>query len=642
MYAFEIFGRRSFLPQGAQGSTGWQHFAPSLQSAAREGGKDKRRPSQPSPLGLPAAGGLTGVRSPRRSRGSFGERPRPVGILRHTRHVPTSTSDTAELRKARGAFFTPEPLARYVTDWAIRSTADKVLEPSCGEAAFLLAAVDRLAALHDAQPGAAQPHLDGVELHASSAAAARDLLRSAGVDADVRVGDLFTFDPTGIYDVVLGNPPYVRYQDFSGEARLRSRQAALRAGVPLSNLASSWAAFTVHAALFLRRGGRLGLVLPAELLTVNYAAPIRRFLLERFRCVDLVLFEERVFPEVQEEVVLLLAEGYDEGPTDHFRVVQSRDAQGLRRTLASRSWKPESLDAKWTPSLMSAEALSSYTRLTRGEAFTGLQAWGETTLGMVTGNNQYFTLTPDDVTRLGLEPSDVMPLSPPGSRHLRTLTLTPGALAELGRDGAATWLFRPSDGPSSAAWEYISAGETSGVHKAYKCRVRPTWWRVPLVPPADLLLTYMNADTPRLCTNRAGVHHLNSVHGVYLRPESRRLGMDYLPLATINSITLVGAETVGRAYGGGMLKIEPREADRLPVPSPALINATRGQLSAIRRRSLRLLRAGHLTEVSRLVDDILLVGALGMATGEVQALRTAHSELAARRMARGGRRDGVR
>src|SRR5664280_613863 len=46
---------------------------------------------------------------------------------------------------------------------------------------------------------------------------------------------------------------------------------------------SSWAAFTVHAAEFLRPGGgRLGLVLPAELLTVNYAAEVRRYLMARF------------------------------------------------------------------------------------------------------------------------------------------------------------------------------------------------------------------------------------------------------------------------------------------------------------------------------------------------------------------------
>jgi adenine-specific DNA methylase len=527
-----------------------------------------------------------------------------------------------------------------VTDWAVRSVADKVLEPSCGEAAFLLAAVDRLAALHEAEINAPTPHLDGVELHDSSASAARDLLRTAGVEADVQSGDFFTFDPTGAYDAVIGNPPYVRYQDFSGESRARSRAAALRAGVPMSNLASSWAAFTVHAALFLRRGGRLGLVLPAELLTVNYAAPVRRFLLERFASVDLVLFEERVFPEVLEEVVLLLAEGYDEGPTDHFSMFQPRDADGLAGTPVVRSWKPEDLDAKWTPSLLSREALSAFGNLTSGEDFATLQTWGETTLGIVTGNNRYFALSPERVQEIGLEESDIIRLSPPGSRHLRGLTLTETALDELGAQGASTYLFRPADEPSRAAWKYIEAGVVAGVNNAYKCRIRPDWWRVPLVPPADLLLTYMNADTPRICTNRARVHHLNSVHGVYLRPELKKLAMDYLPLASINSMTLVGAETVGRAYGGGMLKIEPREADRLPMPSPGLVRSTEAGLAKIRHEIRRLLRAGRLTDAAHLVDELLLVGALGMQRTDVKALSDAHAELTARRVARGGKPRG--
>ncbi len=104
----------------------------------------------------------------------------------------------------------------------------------------------------------------------------------------------------------------------------------------------------------------MGLVLPAELLTVNYAAEVRRFLMERFARVDLVLFAERVCPEVQEEVVLLLAEGYDEGPTDHCRVYQVQNVEGLAKVATPRVWKPKTPAAKWTGSLMrpNVEALS--------------------------------------------------------------------------------------------------------------------------------------------------------------------------------------------------------------------------------------------------------------------------------------------
>jgi len=558
-------------------------------------------------------------------------------------HVtPPAAVDTSARRKARGAFFTPEPLAAYVTNWAVRSPGDSILEPSCGEAAFLLAAVARLTALSGASPDVPdRPTLHGVEMHEASAAAARNLITQAGAQADIVTADFFTVTPESRYDAVIGNPPYIRYQDFNGAARSRSRAAALRAGVPLSGLASSWAAFTVHASLFLKPGGRIGLVVPAELLTVNYAALVRRFLMERFGTVRLVMFTERIFgPDVLEEVVLLLADGYDPSGkhgTDHFELFEALNTAALSEAAVARTWKPTSTSDKWTPSLMSTEALTTYTDLTSSQDYSVLEAWGDTTLGMVTGNNRYFALSPSRATELRLRPADLIRLSPPGSRHLRGMTFTESARDELGKTGSATYLFRPAGEPSTAAAAYIAAGETADVQSAYKCRVRTPWWRVPLIQPADLLLTYMNADTPRLCTNRAKVHHLNSVHGVYLRPKYKGLGLDMLPLASLNSLTLLGAETVGRAYGGGMLKIEPREADRLPVPSPDLVKAARKALSDIRPQMATHLRAGQLTHAARLVDNVLLIGELGMSHTDVRALRDAHAELTARRTARNAR-----
>lgn len=538
-------------------------------------------------------------------------------------------SDDASQRKARGAFFTPPRIAHYITEWAVRDATDTVLEPSCGEAAFLTQAVSRLRAL-----GANQPTVDGVDIHPFSASEAARLVAEHGGNPNIAVSDFFLLDPEPKYTSVIGNPPFIRYQDFSGEARVRSREAALRAGVPMSGLASSWAAFTIHASLFLKKGGRLGLVIPAELLSVNYAADVRRFLMQSFKKVDLVLFTERVFPEVQEEVVLLLAEGYGEGHTDHATIYQAHNADDLGEILAAATWKPVDPADKWTPLLMSAEALDVYTELLTSGSFTTLDTWGRTSLGMVTGNNKYFTLSPERVTELGIPRTDLIRVSPPGSRHLRGLTLTTSALTELGKKGSATYLFYPKGEPKGASLEYITAGETANVHTAYKCRVRKPWWRVPLVKPADLFLTYMNADTPRITTNDAKVIHLNSVHGVYLLDEHRALGRELLPLASLTSMTLVGAETVGRSYGGGMLKLEPREANRLPVPSPKLVEESRDSLLAVRPQMARLLRSGRLEEAAKLVDEVLLVKALGLSRSDAKVLRNEFARLFARRAAR--------
>ncbi len=555
-----------------------------------------------------------------------------VGAVEQDVAVRDPGADPAHVRKARGAFFTPEVVARYLTDWAVRSAADVVLEPSCGEAAFLIATGRRLRDL--GATGGLARHLHGAELHPESARRALALLAREGLDARVVVGDFLQQQPRTTYDAVIGNPPYVRYQAFTGESRAAAKRAAMRAGVTLTSLASSWAAFTVHSTLHVKTGGRLAFVLPAEVLSVNYAAPVRRFLLQEFARVRLVLFTDRVFPGVMEDVVLLLAEGRGQGPADHFELVRAHDGHSLADLVEAdvRRWEPQGHD-RWSGALLDPEAAKVLAVIRDGEHFVDLHEWGDTTLGMVTGNNAYFALTDGQVGQLGLHGEDLLRLSPPGSRHLRGLSLTKADLDRLSSANARTWLFRPVDEPSPAARRYIAEGEAQGVHRAYKCRVRTPWWRVPYQRPADLLLTYMNADTARLCVNQASAHHLNSVHGVYLRAVCRRVGRDLLALAALNSVSLLGAELVGRSYGGGVLKLEPREADRWPMPSPALVEERSAPLRAVRHRARDLLASGRLLEASALVDDALLAP-LGLSTGAVQTLRRGRQELYDRRLAR--------
>ncbi|NIF90649.1 N-6 DNA methylase [Burkholderia sp. Cy-637] len=540
--------------------------------------------------------------------------------------------DTPELRKERGAFFTPDEITRFVVSWAVRTSGDSVLEPSAGDAAFLVAAVDRLRTLN---PGKnSRPLVNGVEIHAHSAQIARERILEAGGKSKILDSDFFAVQPNPVYDAVIGNPPYIRYQDFSGEARARSREAALRGGVSLTGLASSWAAFTVHSAMFLKQGGRLGLVLPAELLSVNYAAPVRRFLFNRFRDVELVLFDEQVFPEAEADVVLLLADGYLEGPANHATIRQSKNAAELATLGAGQIWRPADPAAKWTSSLIDPKAIESVHELQQQGLFTHLESWGDTTLGIVTGNNKYFTLSPQRVKELGLHRNELLRLSPPGSSHLRGLSLSRAMLTKLGREGHATYLFYPSNPPSSEAAAYIENGHRTGVDTAYKCRVRKTWYQVPLVPAADLLLTCMNADTPRLTANDAGARHLNSVHGVYLNDQCRELGRELLPLASLNSVTLLHAEIVGRAYGGGILKIEPKEADLWAMPSHALVLAHADALRDIKQQVADLLASGSLLSAVEMVDEIVLQGRGELTATKIKYIRQARSELAQRRTVR--------
>ncbi|CAM2740946.1 N-6 DNA methylase [Actinomyces slackii] len=537
--------------------------------------------------------------------------------------------DSRESRKERGAFFTPPSVAEFIAGWAIRRDSDSVLEPSCGEAVFLTAAARRLAELGGV-PSAGQ--LNGVDLHHASVDRAADALRAQGFEAALSVGDFFDYRQAAV-DAVIGNPPYVRYHGFTGRSRVKGAEAALSAGVRLTALASSWAAFTVVAATHLVAGGRLGLVLPAELLSVNYASEVRSYLLRSFTRVRLVLFASRVFPDVQEEVVLLLADGYAPGGSgsESFEVMQVENLDDLATSRTVSTWTPPVPGGKWTPALVDC---SAYQETLDSRGFARLASWGRLTLGAVTGANKFFALSPQRVAELGLTEADVIALSPPGSRHLRRFSLKEADLDALGQAGAQTFLFSPPERPSPAGAAYIRAGELAGVCEAYKCRVRSPWWRVPRPPIADLLITYMNADSVALCANEARSAHLNSVHGLVLSSDAEGIPPVLLALAAHNSVTALGAEFIGRAYGGGLLKLEPREARDLPVPTLEAVRHAARPLERALPQILELIDHGDAESARGVVDEALgiesWIGAPAM-----KEIRQTRRYLAARRAARG-------
>ena len=555
--------------------------------------------------------------------------------------MPLPKLDPSDARKARGAFFTPPTIAAYLADWAVEDDPSaKVLDPTCGEAVFLEATGRRLRTL-GASSRQIRHQVLGVDLHKASVAASEGLLDAQGLGGSFFVDDFFTLSPPDrldarlpYVDAIIGNPPFVRYQNHAGLDRRRSRQAALAQGVRLSGLASSWAALVVHACGFLKPEGRLAMVLPAELLSVGYAEPVRQWLKRRFKAVHLVMFERLQFNDAVEHVVLVLARG--SGGCNAFTLVPVENADDLERI---RMFGPMHLnvaparDGKWTDFLLPVEQRQLFDRVVT-DHFVPLGTYGTVSLGTVTGNNSFFCLSEQTRQRFEIDERHLVPIAPPGSRHLQGASLTKKAWQTLRDGGESVWLLQPQalGEADSGLARYLEEGRAADVHEAYKCRHREFWYRPPLVSPPDLFFTYMSHRYPRLITNNARVSFVNSMHGVRLFRSSPSSAKQALPLLLLNSTTMLGGEVFGRTYGGGILKMEPREAASLPVPSPRALDAAWQVLKKDKPVLDRLLRQGLWTGVAKRVDEALLQGACGLPAGEAARLHHASRTLRERRI----------
>jgi len=549
--------------------------------------------------------------------------------------------DTPALRKARGAFFTPEAIADFLAAWAVDGDPTaKVLDPTCGEAVFLKAAGEQLK-----QAGTPISDLDqqvyGVDLHEASVAQAMRLLEDNDLDAHLVAADFFALSTPDrldcrlpLMDAIVGNPPFIRYQDQSVSARALAARAALGQGVRLTGLASSWAALVVHACAFLKPEGRLAMVLPAELLTVQYAEAVRRWLKQRFQSVYLVMFERLQFEDALENVVLVVASG--SGGSDAFSLHYVDDAEDLPNLGPFDHVTVTPADeGKWTEMLLSPKERQLLRRVA-DEHFCELGEYGAPELGGVTGANKFFTINESLRAEYGIDERHLIPMSPPGTKHLKGLSFTKGDWRSLRDADEAVWLLRPEDDDDQGLARYLREGEDLGIPDAYKCKIRSPWWRPPTVSPPDLFFTYMSHRYPRLIANIAHVTFVNSMHGIRLAEGTPKEARAALPLLTLNSLSMLGAEIHGRSYGGGILKMEPREAARLPAPQPEALVEAWAILKPQRARLDRRLRDGRWEDVVERIDDVLLGQVMGLEAEKVDVLRNAAGNLRQRRLGRDG------
>lgn len=449
-------------------------------------------------------------------------------------------------QKRTGAYYTPENVARMLVAWVLRAATDRLLDPACGDGRFL------------------DFHTRSVGVEQDPEACAR--IHSSRPGSLIHQGDFFAWaeHTEERFECAAGNPPFIRYQRFAGEVRRSAQRICTRAGVAYSALSSSWAPFLVATATLLKPGGRMAFVVPAEIGHAPYAAPLVEFLLRRFESVRIVAVRERLFPDLSEDCWLLLADGFGGSATS----VALSKVECLRSSSEVLAGGERIVIARWRqwgcrlrPFLLPPSARQLYSDASSAWGSKRLGDVARVGIGYVTGANDYFHLRPSEAKAHGIPPE----LLCPAVRSSRNLANGP-----VDRERVRTWLDADervlllrlqsrSELPAAVA-RYLDSEGGVEARRAYKCRNRDPWYVVPDVSAPDGFLSYMSGERPVMAANPAGCVASNAVHLLRLKGG---MTMDRLTTLWNRPLTTLSCEIEGHPLGGGMLKLEPREAGRV-------------------------------------------------------------------------------
>jgi len=327
-------------------------------------------------------------------------------------------------------------------------------------------------------------------------------------------------------------------------------------------------------------------------------------------------------------VVLLLAEKGSGKAEIHALEIHSIDELAKVKICTGSPATPLHPGEKWTQFYLSGDQIKSLRNLTDKQGVMNIGDFAKVNVGVVTGRNSFFCLSEAEATARDLN-EFTMPLVS-RSNFLRSTNFHIGDFGTVSENSKTRLLAVSSDfdlKDSSALREYVELGEAENVHTGYKCRIRKPWWSVPSTQKPDGFMLRQISKTLLLSANHAGATSTDTVHRVFM--QNHEATVDQLSVASLSTLSAFSAEVAGRSYGGGVLELEPREAQKVLIPDPRLVSG-----SLVNNVDF-LMRNGEEDKARNLVDRELLLEKVGISEETLSQVSAAHNTLMNRRLSRG-------
>ncbi|MCZ2147352.1 MAG: hypothetical protein LC126_06210 [Bryobacterales bacterium] len=313
---------------------------------------------------------------------------------------------------------------------------------------------------------------------------------------------------------------------------------------------------------------RMAFVVPAEIGHAPYSAPLLDYLVDHFATVHVVAVRDKLFPDLSEDCWLLRAEDFGGSTTEIlFSALESFEYTETPPLscvgVGVKEWR-DVWNRRLRPFLLPSSVRDVYQQLSlkpQTKRFGELASIG---IGYVTGANDFFHMRPSDAERWDIPDAFLQPTVRNG-RSLPSDCLIPDDIARWRKNDEPILLLRlgKQSAVTGGLKRYLATEDAKEARGAYKCRVRDPWYSVPDVRVPDFFLTYMSGRKVSLVRNEARASCTNSVHAVQL---TSRAVMGRIARVRQSPVFQLSSELEGHPLGGGMLKLEPREATRILIP----------------------------------------------------------------------------